>query len=57
MPSKHEEELARVSAESQTQINRARASCDCARDHILSSRSAIARSLELLNRRYNRLDD
>jgi hypothetical protein len=57
MPSNDREELHRISAESHQLTNAARSSCDDTNQHIRSSREAIARSLQLLGRRFNQMFD
>ena len=48
MPSQRNQDLERLSAESQKLIAAARSSCDTSAEQIASSRKAIARSLQLL---------
>ncbi len=50
------EELERISAETKVHTRAARASCEDTREHIVRSRIAIQRSLELLGWRFNRID-
>lgn len=57
MPSKNEDDLARISAESKAHVLAGRASLEASADHIVQSRNAIVRSLELLSRKFTRLYD
>jgi hypothetical protein len=50
MPSERKQVLERASAESWAHISAAHASIAITRDHVSSSRNAIARSLALLSR-------
>jgi len=57
MSSKDRDEINRVSAETQARIAAAQASCHEMDSHADQSKSVIARSLELLGRRFNKLRD
>ncbi|HEX8840636.1 MAG TPA: hypothetical protein VF750_09235 [Sphingomicrobium sp.] len=56
MPRKHRDELQRTSAETHARTAASHASCEQTSEAIISSRTAIARSLELLGRRFYGLD-
>jgi hypothetical protein len=56
MPSKTREDLQRISSDSRAINAAARASCGETHEHVTSSRNLIARSFELLSRRFTRLD-
>ena len=57
MLSEHRKDLARIGAESADQVRNARSSCKQAKDHVQSSRVAVARSLDLLARTSRKLAD
>lgn len=56
MDPRHEKELARIGAESRSMINETRKTCAEARTHVADSRALVERSLDLLRRRFLRLD-
>jgi hypothetical protein len=56
MPSNRQDDLDRVTTESQAKNLAAQASCEDTSKQIKASRKLIARSLELLGRRFTRLD-
>lgn len=53
MPSSHEKDLSRISAQSLEAITNSRASCDDSHRHTRSSRAAIHRSLQLLKKPFH----
>ena len=56
MPSKHQDDLRRTSAETHARTSASHTSCEQTSEAIISSRHVIARSLELLGRRFYRFD-
>ena len=56
MPSKHQDDLKRTSAETHARAVASHTSCEQTSEAIISSRNVIARSLALLGRRFYRLD-